>query len=90
MQAANPQTGALPDLHNPRDTGYASSSWVFVLNEQGDGTTRLIVRGLLDHAPTFASYLIWGVTEPIGFVMMRRQMRGIKQRAEALGRWVEG
>lgn len=68
-----------PDL--PDD--YTISTWVFYLDEQRDSSTRLLLRGLLDYKPTGMMKLIWGLTDVIGFVMMRRMMIGIKQRAEA-------
>ncbi len=54
------------------------------LDERPDGVTRLISRTRLDYAPrTLAFKLIWEVfTDPIGFVMMRKMLLGIKQRVE--------
>jgi hypothetical protein len=57
---------------------------VFFLEERPDGTTRLITRNHLDYAPrTYALKLTWEwFTDPIGFVMTRKMLLGIKQRAE--------
>jgi hypothetical protein len=54
------------------------------LHQQPDGTTRLITRNHLDYAPrSFAFKAIWEwITDPIGFVMTRKMLLGIKQRAE--------
>ena len=68
----------------PGATEYINDSWVFYLDERGDGTTRLITRARLDYAPhTFGQKLTWEwSTDPIGFVMTRRMLLGIKERAE--------
>ncbi len=59
-------------------------SWAFVLEPIDEQTTRLLVRSRDDYAPTPANFLIWRViTEPLHFVMERKMMLGIKQRAEA-------
>jgi hypothetical protein len=57
---------------------------VLYLDEQADGSTRLISRHRTDYAPkTFSQKLIWEwTTEPIGSVMTHRMLRGIKERAE--------
>jgi hypothetical protein len=57
---------------------------VFTLHERPDGATRLLTRNRLDYAPrTFALKLTWEwFTDPIGFVMTRKMLLGIKQRAE--------
>jgi hypothetical protein len=44
----------------------------------------LIVRSRGDYPPTLASFLIWRViAEPLHFVMERKMLLGIKQRAGA-------
>jgi hypothetical protein len=59
-------------------------SWAFVLEPIDDRTTRLIVRSCGDYPPTLANFVIWRVlTEPLHFVMERKMLLGIKQRAEA-------
>jgi hypothetical protein len=59
-----------------------SATWVFVLEEQGDGTTRLLVRGRNAYAPSLANHILWHIVEPINFVMERKMLLGIKARAE--------
>ena len=59
-----------------------SATWVFFLDELADGTTRVLVRGRNGYAPGFASHVLWHIVEPIAFVMERRMLRGIKDRAE--------
>ena len=60
------------------------ASWVFVIEQLGNDTCRLWTRSRNGSERTFANLLIWRViTEPIHFVMERRMLIGIKQRAEA-------
>jgi hypothetical protein len=59
-----------------------SATWVFVLDEQADGTTRLLVRGKNGYPPGFMNALLWHVVEPITFVMERKMLQGIKARVE--------
>ncbi len=59
------------------------ASWVFHL-EPIDGGTRLIVRSRNGYEPGAMNTLIWrGITDPIFFVMERRMLMGIRDRAEA-------
>jgi hypothetical protein len=69
--------GALP----PR---YVNVSWVFVLEAHADEFTRVIVRQRLDYDPSLASRLMWHLTEPINFVMERKMLLNLKQRAESV------
>ena len=58
--------------------------WAFVLEPIDDRTTRLIVRSRGDYPPSPANFVIWRIlTEPLHFVMERKMLLGIKQRAEA-------
>jgi len=64
------------------------NSWTFVLHPIDDHTTRLIIRGRGDFNPdlknALLNFLLWrGVFEPAHFIMERRMMLGIKERAEA-------
>jgi hypothetical protein len=62
----------------------ARSTWVFVLDEVDEATSRLIVRNRLDYESTWVNRLIWRVfTDPISFVMERKMLLGVKRRAEA-------
>lgn len=56
-------------------------SWAFVLRDQADGTTRLLVRERYGYARRWAGLLV-EPTELISFVMSQRMLRGIKERAE--------
>lgn len=72
-------------------SGLPYASWAFVLEagEPGDGEDgcRLVVRFRSDFAPTVRGVLANQVVlEPVQFVMERKMMLGIKQRAEARAR----
>jgi hypothetical protein len=67
------------------DPDMGAHSWAFVLEPIDEQTTRLIVRSRDDYLPTLANVVIWRlITEPVHFVMERKMLLGIKQRAEAV------
>ncbi len=71
----------------PNVPAQVESTWVFYLEPLGGNATRLIVRGRGDHEPTLMNYVMWeGIVDPLNFVMERKMMFGIKERAEAAGR----
>jgi hypothetical protein len=59
-------------------------SWAFVLHPMNDGTTRFVVRMRTQGKGTLrgraADYLFW---EPAHFVMERKMLLGVKERAES-------
>ena len=60
-------------------------TWAFVLRDQADGSTRLVVRERYGYSRRWA----WLLVEPIeliSFVMSRRMLRGIAARAERAAR----
>lgn len=60
-------------------------SWAFVLEEEGDGTTRLIVRERYGYQKWWTGVLV----EPLAamsFVMSEKMLRGIRDRAEQTNR----
>jgi hypothetical protein len=59
-----------------------SATWAFVLDEKGDRTTRLLVRGRNAYEPMTANHILWHIVEPINFVMERKMLLGIKRRVE--------
>jgi hypothetical protein len=56
-------------------------TWAFVVRDQADGTTRLVVRERYGYSRRWARLLV-EPAELISFVMSQRMLRGIKQRAE--------
>lgn len=84
LAGADLKTGIVDPPPQPGQVQYTNYSWVFYLDERQGGTTRLIMRNRLEYAPhTFGLKFIWEwSTDPIGFVMTRRMLLGIKERAE--------
>jgi len=56
-------------------------TWAFVLAEQADGTTRLIVRERYGYTRWWSPLIVEPV-EAISFVMSQKMLRGIRDRAE--------
>jgi hypothetical protein len=59
-------------------------SWELELRPLGDGRTRLVSRNRLWVRPTLRSKLTMFPMEPAAFLMTRRMLLGIKQRAESM------
>jgi len=79
------RTGQPADPNDPGLQAYFSGDQTFYIDEQGDGTSRLIFRMRIDWNPSFANRLIYGyVVEPISFVMGRKTLLNVKRRAESL------
>jgi hypothetical protein len=61
-------------------------SWVFHVEPTGMAASRLLARWRMDYPPTTGNRIMWrAMTDPIMFVMERRMLIGIRDRAEALG-----
>jgi hypothetical protein len=60
-------------------------TWTFVLREQPEGTTRLLVRERYAYTQRWAPLLVEPVAV-VAFVMTQRMLRGIRDRAERGGR----
>jgi len=56
-------------------------TWAFVLGEQPDGTTRLLVRERYGYTSWWAPLLVEPV-QVVSFVMTQKMLRGIRDRAE--------
>jgi hypothetical protein len=56
-------------------------TWAFVLRDQADGSTRLVVRERYGYSRRWARLLV-EPAELISFAMSQRMLRGIKERAE--------
>jgi hypothetical protein len=59
------------------------STWAFVLREEPDGTTRLVSRERYEYLRWWAA-LVVGPVSVISFVMSRKMLRGIADRAERM------
>ena len=57
-------------------------TWAFVVQEQPEGTTRLLVRERYGYTRGWAA-LVVKLASAMSFVMTRKMLRGIKDRAEA-------
>jgi hypothetical protein len=58
--------------------------WQFGLYPLDEGRTRLVSRGTQRFANTISTWLFMRIMEPAAFIMTRRMLLGVKQRAEAL------
>jgi hypothetical protein len=77
------RTGEYFELSEPLPTKYMNQSWVYVLREIDENTTRLIVRWRGDYSPGFANSLFFGMSVEAGALLMQYKMlKGIKERAE--------
>jgi len=56
-------------------------AWAFVLEERQDGTTRLVVRERYGYTRRWSALMVEPV-EAVSFVMSRKMLRGIRDRAE--------
>jgi hypothetical protein len=56
-------------------------TWAFVLRDEPDGTTRLLVRERYAYTRPWARLLV-ELVEAVSFVMSQRMLRGIRDRAE--------
>jgi hypothetical protein len=88
MNVAIVEAGHYLLIHNDnRKAGvpsYIHTTWLLYLHEVDPVTTRLISRGRNDYSPQLTNKLWMGplFVEPMGFVMERKMLLGIKQRAE--------
>jgi hypothetical protein len=85
LEAADPKTGQVTKLSDPMPENYSNGNWIFFLDEIGERRTRLITRQGIDYQPdNLFNRLLWRViTEPIGFIMTRKMLLGIKRRVES-------
>jgi len=68
--------------NNPRLGLYGNFSWVFVLDEQAEGGTRLIVRTRASYGPHLFRVLTLPLLYPGDFLLARMMLRTIRQRVE--------
>jgi len=81
---ARERTGEQVDPNDPNLENYFGGANIFFVYELDERTTRLIIRQRLGWSPSLLMTLIYrAFLEPISFVMARKTLLGIKQRAEA-------
>jgi hypothetical protein len=72
--------------HAPREAGasWVTVSWLFLVEPLSSGRSRFISRFRSDCSDDLATRLAYGplLVEPVGFVMDRRMLQGVKERAE--------
>lgn len=78
--SADPQTGQPVENSAQPGKGFSIATWQFILQPVDANSTRLLVRQRLSYSPDLT--WVWRLTEPVGFVMERKMMLGIRQRAE--------
>jgi hypothetical protein len=76
------------DIQIPLAPGdYMAATWGFHLFERVDGATRLVERWRGDWAPSVRNTIFYrALLEPAVFLMGRKMLLGIKERAEQLAR----
>jgi len=80
----NTRTGEQVDPNDPNLENYFGGANIFFVYELDERTTRFIIRQRLGWSPSLLMTLIYrAFLEPISFVMARKTLLGIKQRAEA-------
>jgi len=71
-----------PPTLRPGD--YMATTWGFYLFETPDGRTRLVERWLADWNPSLLNSIFYRfLLEPVAFLMERKMLLGIKERAES-------
>ena len=81
VRSRDPATGGDVDMDANKPLA-ADTTWAFLLHPTGDTVTRLIERSRLRLRPRIGDRLFWEVVEFASFVMGRRMLLGIKERAE--------
>jgi hypothetical protein len=80
--------------NNPKAGLHGEFSWVFILEENEEGVTRLIVRTRASYEPKMFRMLTRPMLYPADFLMARLMLQTIKQRVEQSSKqtpeWVEG
>ncbi len=79
----NMQTGKTFELDNGLPEKYQNMCWLFFLDEQEDGTTRMISRSRNDWNNSFGNKIFYGIFGPLTLEMDRKMLKGIKKRVEA-------
>ena len=68
--------------NNPKVGLHGEFSWVFILDQREEGTTRLIVRTRASYEPKLYRIMTRPMLFPADFLMARMMLQTIKQRVE--------
>lgn len=77
--SADPKSEQPVIYHIPDQKGFSIATWQFLLQPVDKNSTRLLVRQRLAYSSDMT--WIWRLTEPVGFIMERKMMLGIRQRS---------
>jgi hypothetical protein len=78
----NPFSAQIVDPNHPEPGPYIDWTWAFLLKELDTATTRLVTRVRADYQPRWLAPLAYTMLEPVHFIMERKMLLGIKERAE--------
>jgi hypothetical protein len=80
----NPFSAEIVDRTRQPGTPFIDWTWAFILEPAGPAVTRLLIRVRADFRPRLLGRLLsWLAIEPVHFLMERKMLLGIKERAEA-------
>lgn len=82
LQKADMATNKTLEAGDKLPEKYVNMSWLFFLDEQDDGTTRLISRSRNDWNDSFGNTVFYGIFGVPTMEMDRKMLKGIKKRAE--------
>lgn len=87
----DPATGQSADIRDPNLKQYFNWIIAIFLRPAGAGSTRLIIRNRADWNPSRLNDFLYGVMIALAsFVMERKMLLNVKQRAESLARGTQG
>jgi len=73
----------LTPIPGTKAADYFESTWLFLLDDRGPNSTRMISRFRIGYNPSIRNRLSYGYfVEPISSTMQQQMLRGIKKRAE--------
>ena len=80
----NPFSAQIVHANDPEPSPYIGWTWAFLLEELDTASSRLVVRVRADYQPRWLAPLAYGLLEPVHFIMERKMLLGIKERAERI------
>jgi hypothetical protein len=64
------------------NTPYIHWTWAFILQRLSSSRSRLTIRTRANYQPEWLKPLVWFILDPVHFVMERKMLIGIKERAQ--------